>query len=94
MNATDLTLLGFQKHISEKYEKVDRARGAAKTFLWFMEEVGELASALNSDDRQNLEEEFADVIAWLCTLANISDVNLADAVTRKYLGKESPKGHK
>ena len=92
--AKSLTIDEFQKHISEKYEKVDRARGAPKTFLWFMEEVGELASALNSDDRANLEEEFADVLAWLCTLANISDVNLADAVARKYLGKAPPAGHK
>jgi NTP pyrophosphatase (non-canonical NTP hydrolase) len=94
MNANNLTISQFQKHISEKYEKVDRARGAPKTFLWFMEEVGELASALNSDDRTNLEEEFADVLAWLCTLANISDVNLADAAAKKYLGKRRPKGHK
>jgi NTP pyrophosphatase (non-canonical NTP hydrolase) len=94
MKTNDLTLSGFQKHISEKYEKVDRARGAPKTFLWFMEEVGELASALNSDDRANLEEEFADVLAWLCTLANISDVNLADAVAKKYLGEKAPKGQK
>jgi len=92
--AESLTIDSFQKHISEKYEKVDRARGAPKTFLWFMEEVGELASALNSDDRANLEEEFADVLAWLCTLANISDVNLTEAVTRKYLGKARPEGHK
>jgi NTP pyrophosphatase (non-canonical NTP hydrolase) len=94
METSDLTLSGFQKHISEKYEKVDRSRGAPKTFLWFMEEVGELASALNSDDRTNLEEEFADVLAWLCTLANISDVNLAEAVARKYLGEKPPEGHK
>src|ERR1700733_957917 len=94
MKTNDLTLSGFQKHISEKYEKVDRARGAPKTFLWFMEEVGELASALNSDDPVNLEEEFADVLAWLCTLANISDVNLAEAVARKYLGEKPPEGHK
>jgi NTP pyrophosphatase (non-canonical NTP hydrolase) len=94
MKTTALTLAAFQKHISKKYENVDRARGVPKTFLWFMEEVGELASALNSDDRGNLEEEFADVFAWLCTLANISDVNLADAVSRKYLSKSAPKGHK
>jgi NTP pyrophosphatase (non-canonical NTP hydrolase) len=94
MKLGELTIAGFQKHISEKYEKVDRARGAPKTFLWFIEEVGELASALNSDDRQNLEEEFADVVAWLCTLANINDVNLAEAVTKKYLSKTPPTGHK
>ena len=59
-----------------------------------VEEVGELATALTGDDRANLEEEFADVIAWLCTLANISDVDLANALERKYLSKGRPKGHK
>jgi NTP pyrophosphatase (non-canonical NTP hydrolase) len=93
-NDKSITLAAFQKHISERYEKVDRERGWPKTFAYFIEEVGELATALTGDDRANLEEEFADVIAWLCTLANISDVNLADAVARKYLGEKRPEGHK
>lgn len=94
MNPQSLTLADFQKHIADKYEKVDRERGSAKTFLWLIEEVGELATALNGDDRANLEEEFADVIAWLCTLANINNVDLAAAIANKYLGKKPPTGHK
>ena len=94
MDNTALTISSFQKYISERYEKVDRERGTAKTFLWFMEEIGELATALNGDDRENLEEEFADVIAWLCTLANINDVDLAGAIAKKYLGEKRPEGHK
>src|SRR5256885_1475001 len=94
MNAADLKLSDFQKHVSARYEQADRARGAPGTFLWFIEEVGELATALHGGDRANLEEEFADVLAWLCTLANINDVDLAAAVTRKYLSSQAPKGHK
>ena len=90
----NLTLAAFQKHIAKRYEKVDRKRGWPKTFAYFIEEVGELATALTGDDHQNLEEEFADVIAWLCTLANITDVDLSTAIKRKYLSKRSPKGHK
>ena len=94
-HAQALTLSAFQKHISDRYEKPDRERGWPKTFAYFIEEVGELASALaDGKDRANLEEEFADVIAWLCTLANISDVDLSNAVRRKYLSKLRPKGHK
>ncbi len=89
-----LTVADFQKHISERYEKVDRQRGWPKTFAFFIEEVGELATALTGDDRANLEEEFADVIAWLCTLANISDVDLSVALKKKYLGEQRPEGHK
>ena len=94
MQQDQLTIAQFQNHIRERYEKVDRERGTAKTFLWFIEEVGELATALNGDDRANLEEEFADVIAWLCTLANINDVDLATVIANKYLGKKKPEGHK
>lgn len=76
----------FQKLISEKYERRDRERGVPATFMWFVEEVGELATALASNDAENKAEEFADVFAWLCTLANISDVDLEQACA-KYTGK-------
>jgi NTP pyrophosphatase (non-canonical NTP hydrolase) len=75
----------FQNIISRKYENRDRQRGIPGTFMWFIEEVGELATALASDDRENTEEEFADVFAWLCTLANISDIDIEKACT-KYTG--------
>jgi len=75
----------FQRLISKKYEKRDRQRGVPGTFMWFIEEVGELATALASNDQKNKEEEFADVFAWLCTLANISDVDLEKACS-KYTG--------
>ena len=95
MSSRDLTIAAFQKHIAERYEQHDRARGTAGTWLHFSEEIGELARALaRNDDRKNLEEEFADVIAWLCTLANINDVDLAAAVERKYLTGDGPEGHK
>ena len=77
----------FQGIISEKYEKRDRERGIPATFMWFVEEVGELATALASKDQGNKEEEFADVLAWLCTLANISDVDLEKACA-KYTGND------
>jgi NTP pyrophosphatase (non-canonical NTP hydrolase) len=94
MDTASVTIAAFQKHIAERFEKVDRERGSARTFLWFIEEVGELATALNGNDRSNLEEEFADVVAWLCTLANINDVDLAGAIAGKYLGTKRPEGHK
>jgi NTP pyrophosphatase (non-canonical NTP hydrolase) len=92
---TDLTISAFQRHISERYEKADRQRGTPGTWLWFSEEVGELARALaRNESRENVEEEFADVFAWLCTLANINDIDLANAVTKKYLADRPPEGHK
>lgn len=89
-----MTLAEFQQHIRDRYYKTDAARGTPATFLWFIEEVGELATALHGTDRANLEEEFADVLAWLCTLANINDIDLEKAIHRKYFESGGPKGHK
>ena len=73
----------FQQLISQKYQKRDQERGIPTTFMWFIEEVGELATALAANDKQNNEEEFADIFAWLCSLANISNVDLEKAC-KKY----------
>lgn len=76
----------FQQLIDRMYSDKDRARGPAKTFLWFAEEVGELASALaRPGDRAALAAEFADVLAWLVTLANVEGVDLETAI-RKFTG--------
>ena len=72
----------FQNWIMDKYGERDKERGTAGTFMWFMEEVGELATALSGDDIENKHEEFADVLAWLCTLANINDVDLEKAIEK------------
>jgi len=82
----------FQKIIADKYKKTDLERGVPGTFMWFIEEVGELATALACDDHKNKQEEFADVFAWLCTLANITDVDLEKAC-EKYTS-DNTKGHK
>jgi NTP pyrophosphatase (non-canonical NTP hydrolase) len=94
MSDSPLTVAGFQDHIRQRYYATDHARGTAGTFLWFVEEIGELATALHGTDRANLEEEFADVLAWLCTLANINGVDLESAVRLKYLTGTGPAGHK
>lgn len=77
----------FQQWISDKYEARDRERGTSATFMWFIEEIGELATALSKDDHENKIEEFADVLAWLSTLANINDVDLSQACD-KYIKKD------
>jgi NTP pyrophosphatase (non-canonical NTP hydrolase) len=77
----------FQDLIARKYKQRDQERGVPRTFLWFIEEVGELATALAGTDKANTEEEFADVFAWLCTLANISDVDLEKACAKYTSGK-------
>ncbi len=89
----------FQRLIRKRYYATDSARGAPGTFLWFAEEVGELAKAIGRQQRGDgsqaeLEDEFADVLAWLATLANITGVDLDQAVRKKYVEGGGPKGTK
>jgi NTP pyrophosphatase (non-canonical NTP hydrolase) len=79
-----LSLADFQALIRRMYMEKDVARGVEGTFMWLMEEVGELASALRGGTKEELALEFADVLAWLATIANVSGVDLAEAVARKY----------
>jgi len=72
----------FQERIKKIYYEKDVKRGKEKTFLWFMEEVGELAEAIRKN--KNLGEEFADVFAWLVSLANLCEIDLEEEVKRKY----------
>ncbi len=77
-----MTIKEFQEFIRTKYYATDSARGTPATFMWFIEEVGELSTALAGTDQANKEEEFADVLAWLCTLANINNVDLSQAIEK------------
>lgn len=73
----------FQREIERLYFSRDDERGLGGTFMWFMEEVGELATALREGDRDELLGEFADVFAWLVTLASLKGIEMEDAI-KKY----------
>ncbi len=62
------------------YFEKDLARGIDGTFMWLMEEVGELAAALRSGTHEERLGEFADVLAWLCTIANVAGVDLSESI--------------
>ncbi len=79
-----MTLAELQQLIEEMYSAKDRARGAAATFLWLSEEIGELAAAIADGSHDDKAEEFADVLAWLVTLANVEGIDLTEAMGRKY----------
>ena len=101
-DTSPLTLRDFQQFIRDRYYTTDKARGTPGTFMWLVEEVGELATALHKAAGEGGETsgdsdpagEFADILAWLCTLANINDIDLEQAVRDKYFKGGGPKGHK
>ncbi|MBQ7502477.1 nucleotide pyrophosphohydrolase [bacterium] len=104
MENSNLTFKEFQQFIRTNYYKKDAERGSAGCFMWLMEEIGELASALqhcsnpekpaSAEQTANLQEEFADVLGWLSTLANMHGVDLEAALRRKYLDREEIDRHK
>ena len=77
-----------QRLIDEFYGKRDRARGVWKNLVWLGEEVGELFKAVR--EGKGVEEEIADVFAWLLSVANNLDVDVEDAFIKKYLRAQGP----
>jgi NTP pyrophosphatase (non-canonical NTP hydrolase) len=80
----DVTLRDFQQLIRKMYYAKDLERGIEGTFMWLMEEVGELATSLRDGSQEERQGEFADVVAWLCTIANVAQIDLTEAIVRKY----------
>jgi NTP pyrophosphatase (non-canonical NTP hydrolase) len=72
----------LQDVLRRTYLERDARRGPDATFRWLAEEVGELARELRKQDRENLEHEFGDVLAWLTSLASLTGVELSDAAER------------
>jgi len=83
----------FQEMMRRVYFHRDSERGIAGTYDWLVDEVKELGEALNIDDKEALEREFADVIAWLASLANVTKVNLEEVALGKYADKCPKCGH-
>jgi NTP pyrophosphatase (non-canonical NTP hydrolase) len=82
--SASISLSDFQSLIRRMYFEKDRARGVDGTFMWLMEEVGELAAALREGTPEEQAAEFADVLAWLTTIANVAEIDLTAAVRKKY----------
>ena len=81
----------FQQLIRDIYFQKDNQRGLQGTFLWFVEEVGELAEAIGNykqhaieSDKDNIAQELADIFAWGTSIANLLDIDIEDAIKRKY----------
>jgi NTP pyrophosphatase (non-canonical NTP hydrolase) len=76
----------FQRLIARTYLEKDTLRGEWGTYAWLVEEVGELSRALRRGDEHSLHEEFADVFAWLASLANLRGIELEEAAQKYRAG--------
>lgn len=77
-----MDLAELQDLMERTYGKADRERGIAAGVAWLTEEVGELAQALRKGDEAQRLHEFADVLAWVASIANQSGIDLNEAVQR------------
>lgn len=77
----------FQEMMRQLYFHRDSERGVKGTYKWLADELEELREALEGSDREETEKEFADVLAWLASLANITGIDLESAALKKYDGK-------
>jgi len=77
----------FQNMMRQLYFHRDSKRGVDGTFNWLVDEVHELGNAIQNQNKKETEDEFADVIAWLASLANVLNIDLEKAATTKYPNK-------
>jgi len=77
----------FQKMMRQLYFERDSERGTEGMLDWLGDEVEELREALKEGDIKAAKKEFADVLAWLASLANIVDIDLEKAALSKYPNK-------
>ncbi|MFO8020284.1 MAG: MazG nucleotide pyrophosphohydrolase domain-containing protein [Promethearchaeia archaeon] len=78
----------FQELMKTLYFESDTSRGIPETYMWLVEEMGELSEAINNDfGKEKISEELADIIAWTCSLANLFDIDLEEALFEKYPNK-------
>jgi NTP pyrophosphatase (non-canonical NTP hydrolase) len=80
----------FQNMMKQIYFHRDSERKTNRTLDWLVDEVEELKGALKENDAEAIENEFADVLAWLASLANVAKIDLEKATLSKY-DKKCPK---
>jgi NTP pyrophosphatase (non-canonical NTP hydrolase) len=79
----------FQNLIKEIYFQSDSKRGIKNTFIWLVEEIGELANLLKEQrlSKEKISQELADVIAWSISIANLLEIDIQKAIKEKYPNK-------
>lgn len=72
----------LQDVIERTFGERDRTRGVPASVAWLAEEVGELAQAVRKGTPDQQRVEFADVMAWVASLANQMGIDLGQALER------------
>ncbi len=57
-----MTIREFQEIIKKTYYERDKEKGITSVFIWTIEEIGELARAINRTNLSDIELELSDVM--------------------------------
>jgi len=77
-----MTIKEFQEIIKKTYYHRDKEKGLKSVFIWTIEEIGELAKAINRKSLDDIELELSDVIAWVFSIANLLDIDVEKTLKR------------
>ena len=67
------------------YYERDVERGIDRTLLRTFQELGELSEAIQRNKGlSEVSAEMADVFAWVCSIANLLNINLYEVLYEKY----------
>jgi NTP pyrophosphatase (non-canonical NTP hydrolase) len=81
---TKVSIRDFQNLMITLYGERDKKRGIEKSLIWLQTELGELLKAFLENDQETIQEEVADIFAWLCSVCNLLNVDLEKAAWKKY----------
>ncbi len=79
-----MELKEFQEEMAASFKDFDEESGPLFLMSVAASEFGELANAVRRGKEKDIEEEIADVVFAMVSLANIYGIDLSDALEKKY----------
>ncbi|MDF1540317.1 MAG: MazG nucleotide pyrophosphohydrolase domain-containing protein [Candidatus Thorarchaeota archaeon] len=80
-----MNLSEAQNLIRRIYLERDRERGIERTLLRTFQELAELSDAISKErPSKDIEDEVADVFAWVISIANLLNIDLGEVLLSKY----------
>lgn len=67
------------------YLERDKERGIERTLLRTFQELAELSEVISKENSmEDIESEVADVFAWVLSIANLLEIDIGEALLKKY----------
>ncbi|WP_456370732.1 MazG nucleotide pyrophosphohydrolase domain-containing protein [Geoglobus sp.] len=87
-----MRLRDLMNRIREKYGDLDRRSGSLFLLAVFFEEAGELAEAVRKNSTDDIQEELADCLFVILSIANYYGIDVEKTLVGKYLDGDPSSG--